>query len=486
MFSILFLTSLSAGSAYLFGLPGETAYCQVAQEYDRRPDSGVKAAIIADVREAENWWASHRPLVPCVPAERGLDSLARIALQAAPAAESRDIVYRQARPSPRSRKDDPAPFVLVAPPDARACGVFQDNRSLAQEWALKSSAAFYPGRIELPAKAGTFNADLFAEVLFGPDMTPAVPRAGGVFTCTVSTQGTRTFYTYDYSQTFTAGGKPLQINLQYLNFWREKDGRELSQIVVDELFLCYQMYMTGLWGSPAMPDAFLRYASGTYALLPLFRIDVAAKSGEHAALLVRHEPPMAGSGPANLVRAELALGGAARTVEGYWELVYSADHHNWNERFWVFLDPPEGAAHVVELTQGTPWADPPVPAGFKLLGADFKPITTFQVASWDKQRVVDPDNPEFRRGDVNGDTETDIADPVALLERLFHHGPELACADAADANDDGRLDLSDAIRLVLRLFHTDQVRWQLPWPGDWRCGLDPTNDALPACTRPCR
>ena len=51
-----------------------------------------------------------------------------------------------------------------------------------------------------------------------------------------------------------------------------------------------------------------------------------------------------------------------------------------------------------------------------------------------------------------------------------------------DSGVDAKKSFTDVtIRMLLRLFHKDQVRWQLPWPGDWRCGHDPTNDDLPAC-----
>jgi hypothetical protein len=59
----------------------------------------------------------------------------------------------------------------------------------------------------------------------------------------------------------------------------------------------------------------------------------------------------------------------------------------------------------------------------------------------------------FRRGDVNGDGDLDIADPISFLSYLFVAGSDSpACLDTADANDDGELDIADAVTMLLFLF----------------------------------
>ncbi|MEM7230557.1 MAG: right-handed parallel beta-helix repeat-containing protein, partial [Planctomycetota bacterium] len=56
-----------------------------------------------------------------------------------------------------------------------------------------------------------------------------------------------------------------------------------------------------------------------------------------------------------------------------------------------------------------------------------------------------PVDPQFVRGDTNGDGLGDISDPVALLLHLFAGREPPSCMKSADANDSGVLDLSDAI-----------------------------------------
>ncbi len=91
-------------------------------------------------------------------------------------------------------------------------------------------------------------------------------------------------------------------------------------------------------------------------------------------------------------------------------------------------------------------------------------------------------NPSFRRGDVNQDGTVQLADAVALLQRLFAASEALACEDAADADDDGALNLSDAARILAFLFSAGAA--PAP-PGPVECGEDPTEDELAHCEEAC-
>jgi hypothetical protein len=82
--------------------------------------------------------------------------------------------------------------------------------------------------------------------------------------------------------------------------------------------------------------------------------------------------------------------------------------------------------------------------------------------------------PAFRRGDVNADGTTNIADAISLLSHLFGSEPVPECKDAADANDDGQLNIADAIATLGHLFGG---AGDLPDPF-LTCGEDPTDDAL--------
>ncbi len=84
------------------------------------------------------------------------------------------------------------------------------------------------------------------------------------------------------------------------------------------------------------------------------------------------------------------------------------------------------------------------------------------------------DEPEFLRGDPNGDRRSDIGDAIFLLNYLFGAGPKPTCMDAADANDDGRSDLADSIYLLNYLFGGGP-KPPAPFPTP---GVDPTADRI--------
>ncbi len=81
--------------------------------------------------------------------------------------------------------------------------------------------------------------------------------------------------------------------------------------------------------------------------------------------------------------------------------------------------------------------------------------------------------PRFLRGDVNAESQVDLADPIALLNHLFST-TFLSCEDRADANDDGQLDIADPIRLLGFLFASGDAP-AAPYPSCW---WDGSVDAL--------
>ena len=88
----------------------------------------------------------------------------------------------------------------------------------------------------------------------------------------------------------------------------------------------------------------------------------------------------------------------------------------------------------------------------------------------------------FIRGEVNGDREIDISDPVAILFHLFEGEFSPECLSAGDLNDDGLLDVTDVVNLLAFLFQEGGPPVS-PYP---ECGEDPTPgepgcEAHPAC-----
>jgi len=83
----------------------------------------------------------------------------------------------------------------------------------------------------------------------------------------------------------------------------------------------------------------------------------------------------------------------------------------------------------------------------------------------------------FRRGDANLDGNSDITDPIVVLQCLFLGSLCSNCSDAMDADDSGVLDITDPIYLLEWRF-LDGPPPGAPFPD---CGKDSTPDTLDDC-----
>jgi hypothetical protein len=84
-----------------------------------------------------------------------------------------------------------------------------------------------------------------------------------------------------------------------------------------------------------------------------------------------------------------------------------------------------------------------------------------------------PTQPQFIRGDANGDSLFNIADTVKILEVLFQSQP-VECSNAMDINDDDVANIADAIYGLGVLFSGFPPP-VAPFPN---CGSDPTSGSL--------
>ena len=118
------------------------------------------------------------------------------------------------------------------------------------------------------------------------------------------------------------------------------------------------------------------------------------------------------------------------------------------------------------------YGDPPIMNIF-IFGTVSVPVTNLE-SGHIEVRNPPPPEPVFIRGDVNMDTNVDLADVIYHLDYTFLDGPLPSCMDAGDANDDGISDISDAIFLLYYLFLDGAGPW-VPFPNP---GVDWTDDTL--------
>ena len=219
--------------------------------------------------------------------------------------------------------------------------------------------------------------------------------------------------------------------------------------------------------------------------LPLYKVDVNFLGGDTLHIEERFQDFEEGTGPAEIVSAEVnltAYGGEARSVTDYWNLVYTAGHHNDTPypEYWIIFDPPMevlgvGTARALQIIQGYKPPPPTSPPEAYLLGEDFSQLASINISSL--VRLNGDVNPLlFKRGDVDFDGQLRITDAILTLNFLFQGGA-IPCFDAADIDDLGTLEITDPILLLDYLYLGGEPP---PAPLE-ECGEDPTEDGMPGC-----
>jgi hypothetical protein len=123
------------------------------------------------------------------------------------------------------------------------------------------------------------------------------------------------------------------------------------------------------------------YDSCDYTHYTLYIVTAEAQSGDRVVFHKRMYSPdiVGGSMPTNLAWAQATVSGTTRTTDDYFSLVYSADHHNWNEGYTVLLNPPvDDVFGLVLLDSG--YNDDPVEMLY--LGSDYTEIRKSPLVSY--------------------------------------------------------------------------------------------------------
>ena len=390
------------------------------------------------------------------------------------------LAVKQIRPFliPGGRPERPT-FELVIPEGTEACGGMNlraPSGSPRQEYESKSRVRFRPGAFELSADHCVTSAELFEEVLVGPDQELATANGPGFFRVSEQPElaGPGTRYVFTYEQLFSlSDGSALEIKLFGLEFTGLNGSPVNETLVLDEEYLTFELTMRGFVDTPPRT---IYYASCGHSLLPVSESEFELADGTTVRIRERLQPvdAVTETGQASVEAADVSVGGSSRRVASYWDLVYSAARHNTAVTYWVILDPPlsipdvDGDVHVLELdVPDLPETPQPQEAAAAYLDESFQVIARPGVLSFGVAA------PRFLRGDPNVDGAVNIADAIRIVDTLFRGGEPFSCPKSADTNDDGRLTITDAVWTLLHLFGGSV----LPEPTG-ACGTDPTADEL--------
>ncbi|MEM7230647.1 MAG: PEP/pyruvate-binding domain-containing protein [Planctomycetota bacterium] len=397
--------------------------------------------------------------------------------------EGGQLAIKQVRPFllPNSQPSGPE-FTLNIPANTVLCGVFADGRFPREELELKSQLRLREGSLALPTATDSFPGELVEEFRFGGAESAAEAEGPGRFELTFRTRNDGSVrYTFRFLQTFrSAQGESLALEIE-LPYFETQDGKPSpGEQVLDEEAIVRRTRAIAIPNDEL--NRLVLLSDCEYETIPLWDVRAELADGTSLRLEERFEIPTGGSGPAAVVGATVTIGGEERQVDDYWKLVYAAEHHNVQVKYWVVLDPPitlggVGEVHAIDLRepQTLPQRDPEA----TYLGADFRALGSPDVSFYWKGLFGEEPLRGFRRGDVDASGRVDISDPIFVLRHLFLAGPASECPDSVDFDDNNVSDLSDAILMLSFLFRGVDLSGP---PGPYECGDDPTDDRLGECT----
>jgi hypothetical protein len=278
-------------------------------------------------------------------------------------------------------------YCIVIEAGAQACGVFQDDREWSVELSNLARVSFKVGETLLPEDLTDMEADLVDRVEFGPDATELTPSGPGLITRTFNPAPNPPdsgYQTYEYVQRFEGGPEELTLSMN-TDFWVEGGVPQRRATRIGARFSQY-MYLTSLLGID--PNDNLKrqvYDSCDYGHYTLYIITAQTQNGDQVTFHKRMYSPdiRGGSMPANLESAQATVDGTTRSTDDYFSLVYSADHHNWNEGYTVLLRPPVGDVHGLVLVDADLNADP---VEMLYLGSDLTEIRRSPLISYAEEK----------------------------------------------------------------------------------------------------
>jgi energy-coupling factor transporter ATP-binding protein EcfA2 len=389
------------------------------------------------------------------------------------------VVLTAAEPEPEPPPAVGMPtFELEIAADTEFCGVFAEagtGRGLREEYEFKTRVRLRVGVFSLPTDRETVSAELFEEVLFGPERERAEPDGTGEFRL-VRVPGEVAIYRFTYAQLFTlSDGRRLEMAIVAPLIYQARGDEPLE--VRRQLGPEFFVSLAGLEPMQATIDSrpLMRFGSCNYESLSPWRVAAVLEDGVGISLKERYDEAKSAfeTAPAMLTRAQIRFADETRVVTDYFELVYSARRHNTAVEYQVLFDPPvtlgEEVIGGVELHAPEPPDRPFAEAAY--LGAELNLLRSVGVSEFTRAEAPEA---TFIRGDATADGAVNLVDVLAILDHIFSRGVRLPCLKAADANDDGRRNLLDPIVIVAHLFGRGE-----PLPGPFpECGSDVGTDGL--------
>ena len=270
---------------------------------------------------------------------------------------------------------------LRIPEGTAVAGTFQEGRSLRDEYDLLSMITFIPGVHPISLATGQYSLDLIERFESGPERQVAKPISSGSVTVKIM-EGNPASVQFRFEQNFDVNGTHILLFIDNLGCNIVNGKPEIEELVFDEPFLSKKLYMMGQIKT-AYQFIFLKFVSLGYDSLPLYKLELTLENNQTIQLYQRWQPALAGTGPARLVLAIADMQGKKVIQNSYWKLIYSAEHHNWNEKFWMLFDNPIGDAYGIAVVT----EDYPSNVEVYTLDQNLEPLRNFKVLSSEKKSL---------------------------------------------------------------------------------------------------
>jgi hypothetical protein len=246
--------------------------------------------------------------------------------------------------------DPESSFLLIIPPGARLYTVFCEGRTWQDEYRMKGRIDLIPGGYVLPRSGGSFDGELVAGAVFGPDRVPVQVNGPGSFEA-VYYYGA---WQYIFRQEYLLGAEPyhLQIWIWFEPYFWE-DGWPAQVTLEGEFAAAWCSARADLGDATGFCQDRQTFCFHDLSSMPGVDHRGTTAGGDRVLVEIRHAQAcqVAGNtGCEKVDRAELSLDGLQRVVSDPGALIYSAGHHNADQKYLLVLHEPIGetAAVLVE------------------------------------------------------------------------------------------------------------------------------------------
>jgi hypothetical protein len=280
-------------------------------------------------------------------------------------------------------------FRLVVPDGTTLCSLFQSylgNTDIWLDHGMKGRVTLIAGTFELPLDEESFGAELIERVEFGPERAELEPLAAGRFDRTLQGTPDDGTYRFEYVKSYRAGDRTLEI-VYHADFVVQGGTPERTEIVLDDQAVGNEWFdFTARLVDAADEAVDMRAYTGcgfpTYTLRPQTTLTMA--NGDRLTLDQRTiGDSICKLCNTGLVQATYTGDQVQREVTDFFQLAYSAQHHNWYQEFLVIFDQPVGDLHGI-LAAETHLELPRI-RSVDYLDADLEVIDTVEVTGYDVQ-----------------------------------------------------------------------------------------------------